>query len=158
MCAHDWTFFSVYWVDPTRIEMSSTIKALSLIIIPAWSQGSECRRNEERYRDFSQDTKREDDRRSTVGGSELKAEHSESTMACHSRCCCGGQVGTQGWSLRGAASQAVGLCGPHTYVLQRCPTFWHLWKMGHTGRRVVLGHALNTQTLMKTDEQKKGFK
>ena len=29
--------------------------------------------------------------------------------------------------------------------------------LGHTGRRVVLGHTLNTQTL-KTDEQKKGFK
>ena len=27
--------------------------------------------------------------------------------------------------------------------------------LGHTGRRrVVLGHTLNTQTLMKTDEQK----
>ena len=25
--------------------------------------------------------------------------------------------------------------------------------LGHTGRRVVLGHPLNTQTLMKTDEQ-----
>ena len=25
-------------------------------------------------------------------------------------------------------------------------------------RRVVLGHTLNTQTLTKTDEQKKGFK
>ena len=30
--------------------------------------------------------------------------------------------------------------------------------LGHTGRRVVLGHALNTQTLMKTVEQNKGFK
>ena len=34
----------------------------------------------------------------------------------------------------------------------------HLMSLGHTGRRVVLGHTLNTQTLMKTDEQKKGFK
>ena len=33
-----------------------------------------------------------------------------------------------------------------------------LASLGHTGRRVVLGHTLNTQTLMKTDEQKKGFK
>ena len=34
-----------------------------------------------------------------------------------------------------------------------------LASLGHTGkRRVVLGHILNTQTLMKTDEQKKkGF-
>ena len=31
--------------------------------------------------------------------------------------------------------------------------------LGHTGRRVVSGHTLCTQTLMKTDEQKKnGFK
>ena len=30
-----------------------------------------------------------------------------------------------------------------------------LASLGHTGRRVVLGHTLNTQTLMKTDEQKK---
>ena len=36
----------------------------------------------------------------------------------------------------------------------------HLTSLGHTGRRRdVLGHTLNTQTLMKTDEQKKkGFK
>ena len=27
--------------------------------------------------------------------------------------------------------------------------------LGQTGRRVVLGHTLNTQTLTKTDEQKK---
>ena len=37
-----------------------------------------------------------------------------------------------------------------------------LVSLGHTGsRRVVLGHTLNTQTLMKTDKQKKnkkGFK
>ena len=34
-----------------------------------------------------------------------------------------------------------------------------LASLGHTGRRrVVLGHTLTTQTLMKTDEQKKGFK
>ena len=37
-----------------------------------------------------------------------------------------------------------------------------LASLGHTGRRkVVLGHKLNTQTLTKTDEQKKkkkGFK
>ena len=34
-----------------------------------------------------------------------------------------------------------------------------LVSLGHTGRRrVVLGHMLNTQTLTKTDEQKKGFK
>ena len=26
--------------------------------------------------------------------------------------------------------------------------------LGHTGRRVVLGHTLNTQTIKKTDEQK----
>ena len=32
-----------------------------------------------------------------------------------------------------------------------------LASLGHTGRRVVLGHTLNTQTLMKTDEQKKRF-
>ena len=30
--------------------------------------------------------------------------------------------------------------------------------LGHTRRRAVLGHTLNTQTPMKTDEQKKGFK
>ena len=31
-----------------------------------------------------------------------------------------------------------------------------LGSLGHTGRRrVVLGHTLNTQTVMKTDEQKK---
>ena len=30
-----------------------------------------------------------------------------------------------------------------------------LASLGHTGRRVVLGHTLNTQTLTKTDEQKK---
>ena len=31
-----------------------------------------------------------------------------------------------------------------------------LASLGHTGRRrVVLGHTLNTQTFMKTDEQKK---
>ena len=29
-----------------------------------------------------------------------------------------------------------------------------LASLGHTGRRVFLGHTLNTQTLMKTDEQK----
>ena len=33
-----------------------------------------------------------------------------------------------------------------------------LASLGHTRRRVVLGHTLNTQTLMKTDEQVKGFK
>ena len=33
-----------------------------------------------------------------------------------------------------------------------------LVSLGHTGRRVVVGHTLKTQTLMKTDEQKKGFK
>ena len=34
-----------------------------------------------------------------------------------------------------------------------------LASLGHMGRRgVVLGHTLNTQTLMKTDEQRKGFK
>ena len=34
-----------------------------------------------------------------------------------------------------------------------------LTSLGHTGRkRVVLSHTLNTQTLTKTDEQKKGFK
>ena len=33
-----------------------------------------------------------------------------------------------------------------------------LASLGHTGRRVVLGHTLNTQTLMKTDEHRKGFK
>ena len=34
-----------------------------------------------------------------------------------------------------------------------------LASLGHTGRRrVVLGHTLNTQTLAKTDEQRKGFK
>ena len=27
--------------------------------------------------------------------------------------------------------------------------------LGHTGRRVVLGHTFNTQTLAKTDEQMK---
>ena len=33
-----------------------------------------------------------------------------------------------------------------------------LASLGHTGRRrVVLGHILNTQTLTKTDEQKKRF-
>ena len=33
-----------------------------------------------------------------------------------------------------------------------------LVSLGHTGRRrVVLGHMLNTQTLTKTDEQKKRF-
>ena len=31
-----------------------------------------------------------------------------------------------------------------------------LVSLDHTGRRVVLGPTLNTQTLMKTDEQKKG--
>ena len=30
-----------------------------------------------------------------------------------------------------------------------------LASLGHTGRRVVLGHTLNTQTLMKTDEKNK---
>ena len=38
--------------------------------------------------------------------------------------------------------------------LQGCPTFCSL---GLSGRRVVLGHMLNTQTLMKTNEKKKGF-
>ena len=34
-----------------------------------------------------------------------------------------------------------------------------LASQGHTGRsRVVLHYTLNIQTLMKTDEQKKGFK
>ena len=34
-----------------------------------------------------------------------------------------------------------------------------LASLGHTGRRVILGHTLNTQTLTKTDEHKeKGFK
>ena len=34
-----------------------------------------------------------------------------------------------------------------------------LVSLGHTGRRrIVLGYTLNTQTLMKTDEQKKGFR
>ena len=33
-----------------------------------------------------------------------------------------------------------------------------LTSLGHTGRRVVLSHTLNTQTLMKTDEPKKSFK
>ena len=34
-----------------------------------------------------------------------------------------------------------------------------LASLGHTRRRrVVLGHTLNTQTLMKTDEQKNPFK
>ena len=33
-----------------------------------------------------------------------------------------------------------------------------LASLGHTGRRVVLDHTLNTQTLMKTDEQRRGFK
>ena len=33
-----------------------------------------------------------------------------------------------------------------------------LASLGHTGRRAVLGHTLNTQKLMKTDEQKRGFK
>ena len=33
-----------------------------------------------------------------------------------------------------------------------------LMSLGHTGRRVVMGHTLNTQTLMKIDEQKKDFK
>ena len=32
-----------------------------------------------------------------------------------------------------------------------------LVSLGHTGRRVVLGHTLNTQTLTKTDGQKKRF-
>ena len=27
--------------------------------------------------------------------------------------------------------------------------------LGHTGRRIVLGHTLNTQTLMKTDDPQK---
>ena len=30
-----------------------------------------------------------------------------------------------------------------------------LASLGHTGRRVALGHTLNMQTLTKTDEQKK---
>ena len=30
-----------------------------------------------------------------------------------------------------------------------------LASLGHTGRRVALGHTLNTQTLMKTDEQER---
>ena len=34
-----------------------------------------------------------------------------------------------------------------------------LESLGHNGRRrVVLSHILNIQTLIKTDEQKKGFK
>ena len=34
-----------------------------------------------------------------------------------------------------------------------------LASLDHTGRRVILGHTSNTQTLMETDEQKKkGFK
>ena len=34
-----------------------------------------------------------------------------------------------------------------------------LVSLGHTGRgSIVLGRTLNTQTLMKTDKQKKGFK
>ena len=33
-----------------------------------------------------------------------------------------------------------------------------LASLGHTGRRVVLGHTLNIQTVTKTDEHKKGFK
>ena len=33
-----------------------------------------------------------------------------------------------------------------------------LASLDHSGRIIVLGHILNTQTLTKTDEQKKGFK
>ena len=32
-----------------------------------------------------------------------------------------------------------------------------LVSLGHTGRRVALGLTINTQTLTKTDEQKKRF-
>ena len=51
---------------------------------------------------------------------------------------------------------AVGsLCIP--YNLFRLRGVWPFWC--HTGRRrVVLGHTLNTQTLTKTDEQKKVLK
>ena len=73
---------------------------------------------------------------------------------------------------------------PHTYVPHLgCTPGWHAWATlsltlltplatpeqllslgrgvqpfgvsGHTGRRVVLGHTLNTQTLTKTNKQKK---
>ena len=44
------------------------------------------------------------------------------------------------------------------HVSQHCvpgvSNFWRLWDTLE-GRRVVLGHTLNTQTLMKTKEQKK---
>ena len=33
-----------------------------------------------------------------------------------------------------------------------------LVSLGHIGRRVVMGHTLNTQTLMETDEQTNSFK
>ena len=39
------------------------------------------------------------------------------------------------------------------YTLAR--VFNLLVSLGHPGRRVILGHTLNTQILMKTDEQKK---
>ena len=41
----------------------------------------------------------------------------------------------------------VGLCNAGVSSLSA--------SLDHTGRRVVLGHLLNTQTLMKTDEPKK---
>ena len=37
-------------------------------------------------------------------------------------------------------------------MLAGCPTFWHLWA---TLEEELSGHTLNTQMLMKTDEQKK---
>ena len=46
------------------------------------------------------------------------------------------------------------------FVTKNCPgVSKRLASLGHTGRiRVVLGHTLNTQTLTKTGEQKKGFR
>ena len=47
-----------------------------------------------------------------------------------------------------------------THFLNSLPGMFNLLaSLGHTGRRVVLGHTLNTQTLIKTDEQQQeGFK
>ena len=44
-----------------------------------------------------------------------------------------------------------------THTIQGCPKFWHLWTTLEE-KQVVLDHTLNTQTLTKTDERKKGFK
>ena len=46
--------------------------------------------------------------------------------------------------------------GQHSFPRARASRL--LASLGHTGRSVVLGHTLNAQALVKTDEQENGFK